>query len=793
MKHRIFTIISVLALCMLLAPNSFGQYCTTGLYQSACVDDDYVQSFSTTGGTTNISNLLTGCGNTTTGYTYYSTQPHTGLQGGTVNFKIVNTPVYDEFYKIWVDWNADNDFLDAGEQVYSGFILEADSVSSSFVIPVTATAGTKRLRVRCVYDPTPFTACSLEDYGEIEDYNLTVSTAPPCAGTPTPGTAAASVTAACPGVPFTLSLTGTTAASGLIIQWQSKPSSSSTWTNITGANTASYSIANQTVATDYQATVSCGTSISTSNMISVGQNSFSVCYCSPLNGTVLVSQGNINEIFSVAIPTTTLNAATTTTPPNGYTQVPATPASNTATLNAGSTYTLNASIEMWVVDIAAWIDYNQNGIFDASEKIPMTITPGTTTATASATFTVPATAAPGATGMRLAASEWTSITTACADVIDGEVEDYVITVTNASGCAAPTGLNATAITASSATLGWTAVPGATGYQYLVDQNAGSPVTAGTATTAVTFNATALNAATTYYLHVRAVCGGTNFSTWSNYAFTTTTTPCNAPMSITATAITGTTASIAWTAATGAIGYEYSSGTSATPPSGAGTATNTTTASLTALTPNTTYYVHVRTKCTATNFSTWTTYSFTTPTVTAGCSAPSAVTITGIGTTGVQFTWPAVSGSVSYEYAVTNSTAAPSSVTNVTTTTVNKTGLVANTVYYIHLRSRCGATVTSGWTIKQFSTVATGVNTVESGAFAVNAYPNPVTSVLHVKLEGKAGKNAQVILTDLSGRAIISMPVTGSDVEVNTSALSQGLYLLNYSDDQRRQTLKIEKR
>jgi hypothetical protein len=69
----------------------------------------------------------------------------------------------------------------------------------------------------------------------------------------------------------------------------------------------------------------------------------------------------------------------------------------------------------------------------------------------------------------------------------------------------------------------------------------------------------------------------------------------------------------------------------------------------------------------------------------------------------------------------------------------------------------------------------------------------MSNTLHIKLEGHAGKNAQVTLTDLSGRMITNMPVNGSSVEINTSALSQGLYLLNYSDDQRRQVLKIEKR
>jgi hypothetical protein len=397
--------------------------------------------------------------------------------------------------------------------------------------------------------------------------------------------------------------------------------------------------------------------------------------------------------------------------------------------------------------------------------------------------------------MRLAASETVNVVSACGDVEDGEVEDYTINISSSSSaCPAPTGANATSITANSANLSWNAVAGASGYQYLVDQNSGSPTANGAPITTTTYPATGLSPATTYYLHVRAVCGGANYSVWTNYPFTTTVAaPCNAPTNIAATAIGSTTATVGWTAATGAIGYEYVVNTSATPPTTAGNPVSTNSATLTPLSPNTTYYVHVRTKCNTTTFSAYATYSFQTTSVTAGCNAPSAVNITGTNATSVQFSWPAVTGSATYEYAITSSTTAPTTgITTVAGTTVNKPGLTPGTVYYIHLRSRCGASITSGWTIKQFATVATGVNELNKDGFAVNVFPNPAGATLRVAFEGVSGKNAQVSVTDLSGRTVLTVPVSGKETTINVSVLSPGLYLLKYSDDKHSDVVRIQK-
>ncbi len=191
---------------------SFGQtYCTP---PDDCTDD-YIVSFSTTGGTTNITNNNTGC--TGGGYTFYSTMIHSSAPGTTVNFSFTNNPGWSEYYKIWVDWNNNGSFLDAGEQMYasSTAIATSATVTGSFVIPPAATPGNKRMRIRCAFSESALDPClgSLILCGETEDYVLNVSgTASACA-TPTALTAT-TITAASASLNWT--------QTGTVAGWQIK-------------------------------------------------------------------------------------------------------------------------------------------------------------------------------------------------------------------------------------------------------------------------------------------------------------------------------------------------------------------------------------------------------------------------------------------------------------------------------------------------------------------------------------------------------------------------------------------
>jgi|CXWL01.1.fsa_nt_gi hypothetical protein len=86
-----------------------------------------------------------------------------------------------EYYSIYIDYNHDNDFDDAGEEVvalYSDFSL----VSFNFTLPASAPlGGTTRMRVIMSHDSPP-TPCGTYARGETQDYTVLIndnSTVPP--------------------------------------------------------------------------------------------------------------------------------------------------------------------------------------------------------------------------------------------------------------------------------------------------------------------------------------------------------------------------------------------------------------------------------------------------------------------------------------------------------------------------------------------------------------------------------------------------------------------------------------
>ncbi|WP_353078858.1 T9SS type A sorting domain-containing protein [Flavobacterium sp.] len=88
--------------------------------------------------------------------------------------------------------------------------------------------------------------------------------------------------------------------------------------------------------------------------------------------------------------------------------------------------------------------------------------------------------------------------------------------------------------------------------------------------------------------------------------------CPQPTNLVVSGVTATGAATSWDAMSGAAsGYEYVISTSATPPTGAGTAITTTFVALTGLTPQTTYYLYVRANCGSGSFSVWSVQTFTT--------------------------------------------------------------------------------------------------------------------------------------------------------------------------------------
>lgn len=88
------------------------------------------------------------------------------------------TPAYSgqswpERWRVFIDYNQDNDFDDAGETVYTSPSNSTSTVSGSFTVPATAPLGTTRMRVVMRYNAAP-SACGTFNYGEVEDYSINI-------------------------------------------------------------------------------------------------------------------------------------------------------------------------------------------------------------------------------------------------------------------------------------------------------------------------------------------------------------------------------------------------------------------------------------------------------------------------------------------------------------------------------------------------------------------------------------------------------------------------------------------
>ncbi|WP_027394297.1 fibronectin type III domain-containing protein [Aquimarina latercula] len=80
---------------------------------------------------------------------------------------------YSEGYSVWIDYNQNGVFTDSGEQVWTQAATQTTPVSGSFTVPSSALNGDTRMRVSMKYNGVP-TSCESFQYGEVEDYTVTI-------------------------------------------------------------------------------------------------------------------------------------------------------------------------------------------------------------------------------------------------------------------------------------------------------------------------------------------------------------------------------------------------------------------------------------------------------------------------------------------------------------------------------------------------------------------------------------------------------------------------------------------
>jgi hypothetical protein len=219
--------------------------------------------------------------------------------------------------------------------------------------------------------------------------------------------------------------------------------------------------------------------------------------------------------------------------------------------------------------------------------------------------------------------------------------------------------------------------------------------------------------------------GERTSMLASIQFAGTVNACVPPSSVTAVADSPATGTVTWTEpwSTVVSGYEYYYSTSNTAPTVTTTPSGSagqgvTTAALTGLSSNTSYYVWVRSSCGATASSAWSDVAnFMTP-IDGPCSAPTDIAVTANSPGAATATWtPPESVPISYYwyYYSTSNIPPPAGpqyyYSEPDSTSVELLGLEANTTYYFWIKTFCSETESSDWSMGvSFTTpVCTPVN------------------------------------------------------------------------------------
>lgn len=91
---------------------------------------------------------------------------------------------YDEYWKVWIDYNQDGSFEEPGELAYSGILnappngTPSATLEGTLALPATAMAGPTRMRIALKRGAFA-SPCETIPYGEVEDYTVIIGNGPP--------------------------------------------------------------------------------------------------------------------------------------------------------------------------------------------------------------------------------------------------------------------------------------------------------------------------------------------------------------------------------------------------------------------------------------------------------------------------------------------------------------------------------------------------------------------------------------------------------------------------------------
>ena len=311
---------------------------------------------------------------------------------------------------------------------YSTLLLDINPTYSTTVYPSVWTQYT--ITISGIPTPTPGRIAfryfvedggpngNNSDYIGIDDVVYTTFGAA-CTGTPDPGNTISSAATVCPNINFILSLQNNVPGSGITYQWQSSPDGAA-WTNISGA-TSSTLTTSQTAATYYRCNVTCSGNTGASASVQVGMSAPTSCYCQPPASDC--TDGD--EILNVTAAG--INNNSTCSGPSAYSNYTSTVAPGSVA--AGMSMPMSVTVGNGGAEsVGVWIDYNQNGVFEATEFTSLGSGNNTTI---NGTVILPGNALVGLTTMRVRVKFGAVFPAgnACTGYTYSETEDYALNIT----------------------------------------------------------------------------------------------------------------------------------------------------------------------------------------------------------------------------------------------------------------------------------------------------------------------------------------------------------------------------
>lgn len=244
----------------LLPPSS----CYCSMLPATVGNQDITQvTFNGATNTGSCSSLSTGAGSLLSRYANETASSLTSVQQGayvpfSIHFNYCNGSNAKLYFVILLDGNQDGDFEDPEELVYARDLFYAYAPLNDFVyIPQSAATGDTRLRLiatdRETYLYQQFD-CGYFQYGETEDYRITITPVSACSGTPGPANIVSYTNTICAWRNFPLALDNVPGGINLQYQWQSS-SDDSNWSPF--GDNMPYALANQAGDTYYRCVITC--------------------------------------------------------------------------------------------------------------------------------------------------------------------------------------------------------------------------------------------------------------------------------------------------------------------------------------------------------------------------------------------------------------------------------------------------------------------------------------------------------------------------------------------------------